>query len=133
MIKQDIKQLILFDGVCNFCNSTVNFIIHKDKKDQFRFATLQSKLGQSFIHRLPSNIDSIVYVRNQEILIKSTAALYIAQDLGYPYKLMGIFKYLPTSWRDSCYDYIAKNRYRWFGKKDHCEIPTEQNRKKFIS
>ncbi|UZJ66508.1 DCC1-like thiol-disulfide oxidoreductase family protein [Sphingobacterium sp. KU25419] len=85
------------------------------------------------MHKLPSNTDSIVYIRNKQVLIKSTAALYIAQDLGYPYKLLAIFKFLPTSWRDCCYDYIAKNRYRWFGKKDHCEIPSAQNRKKFIS
>lgn len=132
-MKADIKQLILFDGVCNFCNSTVNFIIKKDKKDQFRFASLQSEIGQGFVGDLPSNTDSIVYVRNQKVLIKSTAALYIAIDLGYPFKLFAIFRLIPTSWRDSCYDYIAKNRYRWFGKTDHCEIPTEQSHKKFIS
>jgi predicted DCC family thiol-disulfide oxidoreductase YuxK len=132
-MKADIKQLILFDGVCNFCNKTVNFIIKKDKKDQFRFASLQSEIGQTFVSGLPSNTDSIVYVRNQKVLIKSTAALYIAIDLGYPFKMLAIFRLIPTSWRDSCYDYIAKNRYRWFGKTEQCEIPTEQNRKKFIS
>lgn len=132
-MKADIKQLILFDGVCNFCNNTVNFIIKKDKKDQFRFASLQSEIGQTLLSGLPSNTDSIVYVRNQKVLVKSTAALYIATDLGYPFKILAIFRLIPTSWRDSCYDYIAKNRYRWFGKTEQCEIPTEQNRKKFIS
>lgn len=132
-MKADIKQLILFDGVCNFCNNTVNFIIKKDKKDQFRFASLQSEIGQTLLGGLPSNTDSIVYVRNQKVLVKSTAALYIATDLGYPFKILAIFRLIPTSWRDSCYDYIAKNRYRWFGKTEQCEIPTEQNRKKFIS
>lgn len=132
-MKAAIKQLILFDGVCNFCNNTVNFIIKKDKKDQFRFASLQSKIAQDFISGLPSNTDSIVYVRNQKVLVKSTAALFIAMDLGYPFKILAIFKLIPTSWRDSCYDYIAKNRYRWFGKIDQCEIPTEHNRKNFIS
>lgn len=132
-MKAAIKQLILFDGVCNFCNSTVNFIIKKDRKDQFRFASLQSELGQTFLNKLPTNTDSILYVRNNQVLTKSTAALYIAQDLGYPYKLLTLFKWIPTTWRDNCYDYIAKNRYRWFGKKEQCEIPSEQNRKKFIS
>lgn len=132
-MKAAIKQLILFDGVCNFCNSTVNFIIKKDQKDQFRFASLQSELGQTFLNKLPTNTDSILYVRNNQVLTKSTAALYIAQDLGYPYKFLTLFKWIPTSWRDNCYDYIAKNRYRWFGKKEQCEIPSEQNRKKFIS
>lgn len=132
-MKADTKQLILFDGVCNFCNSTINFIIKKDQKDQFRFASLQSKLGQTFVDKLPSNTDSIIYIRNNQILLKSMAAVYIAKDLGYPYRLLTIFRLIPTSWRDKFYDYIAKNRYRWFGKKEQCEIPSEQSRKKFIS
>ena len=132
-MKADTKQLILFDGVCNFCNSTINFIIKKDQKDQFRFASLQSKLGQTFVDKLPSYTDSIIYIRNNQILLKSMAAVYIAKDLGYPYRLLTIFRLIPTSWRDKFYDYIAKNRYRWFGKKEQCEIPSEQSREKCIS
>ncbi|MDH5825470.1 thiol-disulfide oxidoreductase DCC family protein [Sphingobacterium faecium] len=132
MMKENPKQLILFDGICNLCNKTVNFIIKRDKKDQFRFTSLQSKIGDSYVHHLPPGTDSILYLRNNKILTKSTAALYIAKDIGYPYALLFPLIFLPTSWRDNCYDYIAKNRYRWFGKQEQCEIPSKQTSKKFI-
>ncbi|UIR55018.1 DCC1-like thiol-disulfide oxidoreductase family protein [Sphingobacterium sp. SRCM116780] len=127
-----MQQLVIFDGVCNLCNGTVNFIIKKDKKDKFRFTSLQSEIGQSYLRAIPSKSDSIFYIRNKQVLTKSTAALFIAKDLGFPYSLLTIFRFLPTTWRDNCYDYIARNRYRWFGKRETCEVPSEQIRKKFI-
>lgn len=129
-MEQEVKHLILFDGVCNLCNSTVNFIIRNDKKNLFKFSSLQSEIGIPYLRN--SNLESILYIRNHQVLNKSTAALYIAKDLGFPYAGLFIFYYLPTSWRDSIYNFIAKNRYRWFGKKDQCQIPTAETKKKFI-
>lgn len=130
------KQLILFDGVCNLCNSTVQYVIKHDKKDVFRFAALQSDIGQSIIakyHIDPVKTDSILLYSNENGLkVKSTAALYIAKHLGFPNNIMVVFLMVPTFIRNSVYNYIAKNRYKWYGKKDSCMIPTPELKDKFL-
>lgn len=130
------KKLILFDGVCNLCNNTVQFIIKHDKKNIFMFAALQSDIGKRIIktHQIDtSKLDSILLYANEKgITHKSTAALKIALHLGFPISIISMFFIIPTSIRNWVYDYIAKNRYKWYGKKDACMIPTPELRSKFI-
>ncbi|MFT5715562.1 MAG: putative DCC family thiol-disulfide oxidoreductase YuxK [Flavobacterium sp.] len=130
------KKVILFDGVCNLCNTAVQFIIKHDKKDLFRFVALQSELGQSIVKHIgvdTKNMDSIIlYEPGVAYYVKSVAALEIAKRLRGVIALISIFKILPTGLKDSVYDYIAKNRYKWFGKREHCMIPTAELKSKFL-
>jgi len=130
------KKIILFDGVCNFCNSTVLKIIKHDSKGLFVFTSLQSKIGKEITNSLnidTTKIDSIILFETENNFhIKSNAALRIMHLLGGFWKLTTIFKILPVSFRDSVYNYIAKNRYKWFGKKDNCMVPSEEIKSKFI-
>ena len=130
------KQLILFDGVCNLCNSSVQFVIKRDKKDKFRYAALQSEIGQEIIEKFKidtSKTDSIIlYSNNKGISYKSTAAFKIASKLGFPTNILSLFLIIPAIIRNVVYDYIAKNRYKWYGKKDHCMIPTPELKSKFL-
>ena len=134
----DIKsehKIILFDGVCNLCNSTVVRVIKKDKSDLFRFTTLQGAVGQVIVteHGIDTaKTDSIILIDNKKAFTKSTAALRIAKDLSGAYPLLYGFIIIPKPIRDWVYDYIAKNRYKWYGKKDSCMIPTPELKKKFL-
>ena len=130
------KKIILFDGVCNFCNSSVLRIITHDKKNVFLFTSLQSETGKQITAHLnidTSKIDSIILVESDsEFSIKSTAALKILKQFNGLWKLLQICWIIPPVIRDSVYNYIAKNRYKWFGKKDNCMIPTPEIKSKFI-
>ncbi len=130
------KKIILFDGVCNLCNNAVTFIIQRDQKDIFRFASLQSELGQKLTKERginPDEIDSIVLIEpGVAYFQKSTAALEIARQLSGGYSLLKNFLFLPESLRDGVYDIIANNRYKWFGKKESCMIPTPELKSKFL-
>jgi predicted DCC family thiol-disulfide oxidoreductase YuxK len=130
------KQLILFDGVCNFCNSTVLKVIKHDKNNVFVFASLQSETGKKVLEHFSidtSKTDSIVLVSSEEkFYIKSSAALKIGKHFSGLWKLFQIFWIIPTPLRNVVYNYIAKNRYKWFGKKDNCMIPTPELKAKFI-
>jgi len=130
------KKIILFDGVCNLCKSAVQFVIEHDKKDIFRFVPLQSELGKEILKHIginPLKIDSIVlYQPGIAYYYKSTAALEISKSLGGFFHFGTIFKIIPTGIRNYFYDYIAKNRYKWFGKKEQCMIPTEALKMKFL-
>lgn len=130
------KKVILFDGVCNLCNSAVNFIIKHDKKDVFRYASLQSEIGQKLISERgidTTKIDSILLIDPSVAYYhKSTAALHIAKQLSGIYPLLSVFLVLPKFIRDWVYDVIAKNRYKWFGKKESCMIPTPELKALFI-
>ncbi len=128
-------KIILFDGVCNLCNSSVNFIIDNDRKNIFKFASLQSESGSMLIekHNLSAKfIDSVILVDNDRAYIKSDAALRIAAELGGIYKILSFLRFIPKFIRDFFYDIIAKNRYKWFGKKDFCRIPTPELKSKFL-
>jgi predicted DCC family thiol-disulfide oxidoreductase YuxK len=130
------KKIILFDGICNLCNSAVQFIIKNDKKDIFRFVALQSELGIEICNYIgvdQTKIDSIIlYQPNVAYYYKSTAAIKIAEVLGGFYSLLFIFKIFPEKIRNYIYDYIAKNRYKWYGKKESCMIPTPELKSKFL-
>ena len=130
------KKLILFDGFCNLCNSSVQYVIKYDKKDIFLFAPLQSKIGIKVIKAFTidtNKTDSILlYTPEKGIDYKSTAALKIASKLGFPQNLMTVFFVIPPFIRNWVYDYIAKNRYKWYGKKQACMIPTLDLKSKFL-
>lgn len=130
------KKIILFDGVCNLCNSAVQFVIKHDKKDTFRFVALQSELGQEILAYIgidAKNIDSIVlYEPGIAYYYKSDAALQIARSLDGIFSFGTAFKVIPTRIRNYLYDYIAKNRYDWYGKKESCMIPTPELKIKFL-
>jgi predicted DCC family thiol-disulfide oxidoreductase YuxK len=130
------KKIILFDGVCNFCNSIVLKIIKHDSKDLFVFTSLQSEIGKEITNHLnidTTKIDSIILFETENTFhIKSNAALRIMQLLGGFWNVTTLLKVLPVSFRDYIYNYIAKNRYTWFGKKDTCMIPTPKIKSKFI-
>ena len=130
------KKIILFDGVCNLCNSAVQFIIKHDKKDVFRFVTLQSDLGQEICDYIgvdPKITDSIIlYEPGIAYYYKSEAAFKIASQLGGFYGFLLIFNILPKRFNNSIYDYIAKNRYKWYGKKEQCMIPSAELKAKFL-
>jgi len=130
------KKIILFDGVCNLCNSTVQFVIKRDVNDIFRFTPLQSDTAKKLLHERNidiDDIDSIILIEpNVAYYTKSTAALEIGKELkGYDAVSL-ILQWLPESFRNIVYDYIAKNRYKWYGKKESCMIPTEELKSKFI-
>lgn len=130
------KKIILFDGVCNLCNDSVLKVIKNDKKNSFLFTALQSDSGQKIINHLKidiSKIDSIIlYEPGVSYEIKSTAALKIMNDFGGFWKITQIFWVLPETFRNVIYDFIAKNRYKWFGKKESCMIPTPELKAKFL-
>jgi len=130
------KQLVFFDGVCNLCNGSIQYIIKHDKKDLFRYAPLQGEIGQKFIKDRKidtSKVDSIIlYEPNIAYYTKSTAVLKIGKTFGGGFKLLGVFALIPGPVRDWFYDLIAKNRYKWFGKQNECMIPTAELKAKFI-
>lgn len=130
------KKIILFDGVCNLCNNSVLFVIKRDKKDLFRYASLQSEVGQQLVRERgidTSQVDSIILIEpGVAYFTKSDAALEIAQHLGGLWKLSAVFTWIPKSIRDVVYDFVARNRYKWYGKKDACMVPTPELRAKFL-
>ncbi|MEE3998839.1 DCC1-like thiol-disulfide oxidoreductase family protein [Tenacibaculum sp. FZY0031] len=130
------KKVILFDGVCNFCNNSVLKVIKYDVKNQFVFTSLQSDIGKEITQYLgidTSKVDSIIlYDPNVAYDIKSTAALKIMNGFGGIWKLTQVFWVFPEGLRNIVYDYIAKNRYKWFGKKDACMIPSKEIQEKFL-
>lgn len=130
------KQLVLFDGVCNLCNNSVQFIIRNDKENIFMFAPLQGKTGKEVISKFnidTSRTDSILlYSKEKGISVKSTAALRIANRLSFPINVLTIFLIIPNFIRNWVYDLIARKRYKWFGKQDACMIPTPELKSKFL-
>lgn len=127
--------IILFDGICNFCNGWVNYIIKRDTNSFFKFAALQSKEGKKLLqeYQLSSeDINSVIVIFQQKVFIKSDAALFIAKHISGVVYIFSFFTFLPLSFRNSIYDYIAKNRYTWFGKKETCMIPTPAVKSRFL-
>ncbi|GAB4344971.1 MAG: thiol-disulfide oxidoreductase DCC family protein [Flammeovirgaceae bacterium] len=129
------QDIILFDGVCNLCNNSVNFIIDRDPKSKYLFASLQSEIGQKKMKEVgldPNKLNSIVLIENGKVFQKSTAALKIAGNLTGLWFLCQVFFILPSFLRDFFYDIIAKNRYRWFGKEDACRMPSPELKARFL-
>ena len=126
-------RIILFDGECNFCDASVQFIIKRDH-GAFHFASLQSKIGQQLVERFQLHgIDSVVLIENDRAYTKSTAALRITKQLYRLWPLCYLLIVVPKSFRDSMYNLIAKNRYKLFGKKDICMLPSEKDRARFLN
>ncbi|MBD0776439.1 thiol-disulfide oxidoreductase DCC family protein [Maribacter sp. ANRC-HE7] len=133
---EDTKKIVLFDGVCNLCNRSIQFIIRHDKKDEFRFATLQGDLGKQLVkerHIDTETVDSIILIEpGVAYYTKSTAALKIGISFGGAWKMLTVLELIPSSLSDIVYDFIARNRYQWYGKKDACMIPTPELKSKFL-
>lgn len=129
------KKIILFDGVCNLCNGAVTFIIKRDKDDLFRYAALQSEPGKELAAKhgiVTSKTDSIILIDGDRHYTKSSAALRIARNISGVYPLLYGLMVLPPLMRDRLYDLIAQNRYRWFGKRESCMVPTPELKEKFL-
>jgi len=127
--------VILFDGICNFCNGSVNFLIRHDRDNVFRFAALQSSTGQALLnkHGLDKNaFSSFVLIDEEKVYTKSSAFFRLTNHLPWFWKTLQVFRIIPRFIRDAIYDWIAKNRYRMFGRRDACMIPTLEQREKFI-
>lgn len=130
------KKIILFDGVCNLCEASIVYVIKHDKKDIFRFVPLQSDLGQRIVKHIginPIHIDSVIlYEPGVAYYYKSSAVVEIAKGLKGIFTLATLFQILRTTLRDYVYDYVAKNRYKWYGKKEACLVPTPEVLAKFL-
>ncbi|MFI8380217.1 thiol-disulfide oxidoreductase DCC family protein [Leeuwenhoekiella sp. NPDC079379] len=129
------SKIILFDGVCNLCNGAINFIIKQDSSGVFKFTSLQSETGMRLLqkHNIdPEKTDSIILVEGDRASVKSTAALRISRFLDKGYPLLYVFMIVPGFIRNIVYDFIAKNRYKWFGKKESCMIPTPELKSRFL-
>jgi predicted DCC family thiol-disulfide oxidoreductase YuxK len=130
------NPIVLFDGVCNFCNSTINFLIRQDKKGILRFAALQSETGQDLMrsHGLePENVESFVLIYHGKAFTNSSGALTLFNHLPWYWKWTQLFWIIPSFIRNAIYRFIANNRYKWFGKKESCMIPTAEMRERFLS
>jgi predicted DCC family thiol-disulfide oxidoreductase YuxK len=129
------NNLILFDGVCNLCNHSVNMVIDHDKNNVFRFTSLQSEIGQKILAENNLNtteFHSFVFIQHGKVYQQSTAALKVAITLGGWWKCLGIFLIVPPFIRNAVYAIISKNRYRWFGKQESCRMPTPELKSKFL-
>ena len=130
------KKIILFDGLCNLCDATVQFIIKRDTKDVFRFVSLQSDLGRELLQKLPIEFqltDSVFLYESEKVFFyKSQAVFEIVKSIGGIYYCLLIFKLLPNTITNAVYDFIAKNRYRWWGKKESCLVPSKDLQSKFL-
>jgi predicted DCC family thiol-disulfide oxidoreductase YuxK len=129
------KKIILFDGVCNLCSSSVRFILKHDKKNQFLFSSLQGKTGQAYLKKFNLPVDafnSFMLVEGEKLYTRSSGALRMLKYLGNGWQLLYAFIIVPKFIRDGVYNFIAKNRYRWFGKKEECWIPTDALKAKFL-
>ncbi len=133
----DVDRVVLFDGVCNLCNATVNFLIDHDRRRRLRFAAVQSDAAAALLARLghtpvAGDPDSILFVEGGRVYQRSTAALRIARHLSLPWKLGYVWVIVPRPLRDLVYKWIARNRYRWFGKRDACRVPTPELKERFL-
>jgi len=136
---KDVQQILLFDGVCNLCNATVRFVLRRDKKKIFLFAPLQTPIAEKLLSSTPAKKDyitdlySIVLIRKGQVYDESSAALYTAKELsgGWPL-LYYLFIWWPKFIRDAMYRFVAKRRYRWFGKRDACSIPDKNHQDRFL-
>lgn len=129
------QPVILFDGVCNFCNGAVNFVIKRDKKALIQFAPLQSEKGRMFSKQFgfsEEDMKTFLFIEEGKVYTKSAAALKVCRYLGALWPLCYGFMIVPKFIRDGIYNWIAKNRYKWFGKKETCMIPTPEVRTRFI-
>jgi predicted DCC family thiol-disulfide oxidoreductase YuxK len=116
------QMILLFDGVCNLCNSAVDVILKKAQEDDFKLVALQSEEGQQLLKKfeLPLEINTVVLIQNNQVFSESDAVIEICKHLKTPWSWLTVFKLLPKSWRDNLYRFVANNRYKWFGKRTSC-------------
>lgn len=129
------KPIVLFDGVCNLCDRSVQFIIRRDRNKRFLFASLQGKKGHELLRHfnLPVNdFHSFILVEGDKIYTRSTGALRILRELGGGWKLLYGLIILPRFIRDAVYNWVARNRYKWYGRKEECPVPTPELRERFL-
>lgn len=129
------NPIILFDGVCNLCNSSVQFVLKHEKHHNFKFASLQSNFGQLKLKEFnlkTEDFDSIVLLEKGKLYRKSTAVLKISKHLKFPFSLLSLFLIIPNFIRNFVYDFIAKNRYKWFGKEETCWLPEPKFKNRFL-
>lgn len=135
MANTDIKSpVLLFDGVCNLCNASVQWVLKHDKKGIFKFAALQSETGQAFLQKFgyqQENYETVILVDGERIFTRSDAPLEIVRRLGGGWSLLTVFRFIPRPLRNVVYDWIARNRYRWFGKKQECMLPRPEWKERF--
>lgn len=134
-MKDDKTHLVIFDGVCNLCNGIVQFIIRMDTEGKFKFATFQSKAGQSILDKFGLtnvSLDSIVYISGSDFFIKSSAVLNIFKNLGGFFKLAYVLIYFPHPFRDYIYNMIANSRYKIFGQRQSCMTPSPETKNRFL-
>ncbi|MEI7669427.1 MAG: DUF393 domain-containing protein [Pseudomonadota bacterium] len=130
------QSIVLFDGVCNLCNGFVQFIIKHEKKNKLMFASLQSEAAKKILvanNENPAQLNSVVLIIGNKVYKKSTAGLYILSALNGLYPMLFVFIIIPPSIRDFVYDIIAKYRYKWFGIRESCMIPTKELKEKFLN
>ena len=134
-LKAESSRIILFDGVCNFCDASVNWIIRRDRRERFRFAALQSPAGERLQREFgldPSALDALVLVENGRVYRRSGASLRIVRQLRWPWPLLFGLIAVPAFVRDFVYGWFARRRYRWFGRKDECMVPSPEVRERFL-
>jgi len=132
---EQLNKIIFFDGICNLCNATVQFVIKRDKKAIFKFAPLQSGTGHAALRKMrmkPDHLETIIYLRGDRYLTKSSAILYVLKDIGGIWQLVFGFMIIPAFIRDFVYGIVARNRYRIFGKKESCMIPAPELKSRFL-
>jgi predicted DCC family thiol-disulfide oxidoreductase YuxK len=130
------QRIVLFDGVCNLCNDTVRFVLARDLEGRFKFAPLQSGAGRALLTKYGLSADllgTVVLIEDGRAFERSDAALRIAAGLGGAWLALGALRLVPRPLRDALYDWIARNRYRWFGRREECALPTPDQRHRFLA
>ena len=135
MAGETTDDLILFDGVCNLCNALVQFVIRHDPKGKFHFAAIQSDIGRKIFQKYgldSADLQTFVFISDNQVFLRSSAAIEVVSRFGGAWRMFAIFWLVPRLVRDAVYSTIARNRYRWFGRKDTCMIPTPEIEKRFL-
>lgn len=130
------RPIVIFDGTCNLCNGSVNFILRHDRRGLFLFAPNQTPAGQRLLQRFgypTQDVGSLLLVEGERVSSKTTAALRIARLLGFPICLAYLFIFVPAPVRDWAYGILARNRYRWFGRAESCRLPTPEETARFVT
>lgn len=129
------ENLILFDGVCNLCSALVQFIIRHDREAKFRFAAIQSEIGREIFQSRgldTADLQTFVFIADGKMFLRSDAAIEVVARFGGAWRIFRVFQFVPRIVRDSIYSTIARNRYRWFGRKEVCMVPTPENKERFL-
>ena len=130
------ETIVLFDGVCNLCNGSVQFLLRRDRRRRFRFAALQSAAGRALLEQYglsTQTLETIVVLEGGQARVRSDAALHLARRLPWPWPALAVFRILPRPLRDALYTFVARHRYRWFGRTESCMLPTPDVADRFLS